>query len=429
MEKKRKQCEICGLDVGFYQCDLHAHVNAIHCLKLKIYCKLCKIFVYCVPDTEKRSNYFLDHVANHLKSKQDLEEYIGEFSKIREENPIIFANKRSTVMKVDYPISKYLEDLLKDFNNIELNTKINLAYNSMMNMFKKSDKTTGKFIYFRLSKEVLRNEKNDGEEFSFKIFVAAIYKGYFGKTIDRSSRDCSHKSSSDSQLVIYLNCNEHEKLYSFIEYIIIKLLNVNNFSVNTKNGKSFFIEGLSYEDNALIGLKYLIDGFEKCKQIIKEDPTIVDYVSIIYQNHEHPSSQETVYYLTGDTRVTLNEISSIDKSLKITKIDKLENGSRANIRGECIKKDQIRGSGHSSNRLTYFNIILADENGSVIVRFTDLALDLHERINLNDWLEILDSEIEVTRLSVLGNRQCGQKFIVIKDPKKINKIIQVSFNF
>lgn len=348
-----------------------------------------------------------------------------------EQNPVVFANKRTNLLELEYPVAKMLHDLMKD-NNVYCD-EIKQSHLEMLRLFKLlSDECEGKVVYFKLDLETIRyhavNSKGKLEinKLEIKHIIAAMVKGYtVGITNNSKQREKAHKSSSSKLLTITIECNQHSKMNQLIEYLIIKLINFRNCDVNNMNGHSCYLVGLSVQQHLMVGLYYVKYIFEKVKQSIETEPSTFIYNDIVVQTENIASSQETTNTVSSDINLSFSNFINkrpLDVSLKYTEINKLKTGQVINIYGRCHK---ILGSCFSKKNGNMFRIQLKDNFDSISeVHFFEDAYYLSKHISTDDWLELKAASVEKYRVHGVMKKR-----VIVTDPTNFSKINVRFFEF
>lgn len=220
-------------------------------------------------------------------------------------NAILFANKRTKQINLQHPISALLDDLLKDVNSHQneidstfvkfdkllssdkevpdefKDASTDDSSSEIEDDFKIDDQATAEFndpeatvsavpesesetsVYFKLDKRFLLGVQRRQKRFSFRRFVIGLLLGYFGQTIKSKGREKSHAASRRYYVTIKVPVTyPNRDSVKFIEYVIIKMLNIRNFQSNQLNGTNFFVQGFEPIEHLYVGLHYLKVGYK-----------------------------------------------------------------------------------------------------------------------------------------------------------------------
>ena len=183
-------------------------------------------------------------------------DYLNESIDLNNNNPILFANKKSSIMpSLAFPINNQLHKLLRDVDcfNIEIAHTINKIKTQFKDFKLVSEVITKKnpassstnnesILYFKIQLAFLHHlqqqQQRQQTSINFTQFLTGLITGYGGQTSNLKERTKNHKASSHLYLTIstsFLNINE--KANKVGENILFKLLNLSNMDQNKQGAK------------------------------------------------------------------------------------------------------------------------------------------------------------------------------------------------
>lgn len=359
----------------------------------------------------------LTHRGFKDKTREQKIVHVGEYAG---ENHTIFANKMSNSIGFLHPISVFLDRFIEDSNAFEdeIRNSINVVKRLLSDI--EDESTTDCIVYFRLSKDRIVDMKLRNKQFNLKRFLIALTYGYFGETNYVIARRKGHRASDDSHIVIEVKVLEFKSFNELIETLLIKLINVDNFKTNRKNGTNFFISGLDHRGHIMIALFYLKIAFEKAFEIYQSFRSIDDNVDI--DTGEEYSSQSTCYTFSQQSQFLLAS-QHLEETIELVDISDLKPGlDNISLIGTCTSRGPLTRFSNSDDQFFMFD--LSDQQSMIRVQCTDGAEKLLTSIEVGR--KYLLKGVGVVIYNASNGR--GQK-IKITDSEKVVKLAeQVKIN-
>lgn len=236
---------------------------------------------------------------------------------------------------LDRPVSKKLYELMKDYT--AHHSAIADATNKIERLLPADDKHTEQYVYFKLQYLSLYLFKQQECEFTFSLFIIALTNGYFGQTRSLESRENSHRPSLSSLKTVHIRVHAFPRFCQFIETLIIKLINVDNFKVNVFSGNQFLVPDLSEEEHVLVALHYLKLGYEEFREIY-EKSSINDFRPTSLSSLEDAASHST--FRTFSSQHSLGQ--PLEEDPAAAPFSTLEVGSLVTVVGDCTEASPTR---------------------------------------------------------------------------------------
>ena len=420
----RDRCKLrcCKIKIALKQ--FSEHMSRYHRLRFKYFCKECKLLKFQSVGSSKVIKH-INKIHKDLKVPSD--KLIGYVGKFNGENSSVFGNKMATGVRIGFkhPIARelYEEIKLSFVINGEIKTRRNEEVASAMrkieNLCSTIDKPIGENkIYFKLSEKELRRMKTAKKQFNLKRFLISLASGgYIGKTVNERQREQGHKSSKDTLVtfpVEVVGCPPFNELF---EMLIIKMVNIKNFTKNQRNGTSWFVDGLDHKEHLLVAIHFIREAFDQAKSYY-DQISMIEEDSLDMDTDNEISSQSTCHTFCQSLIMKRKVIDSSN----ITPIAKLKHGmTNLNVVVVCNSKSHVSTIPATGQQFFMFQI---SDRPIVNVQCVGEAASLFDLIQIGQQYQL--NQVNVERY---GQNGAHKLKIQISDNQRISEVIeQVNFD-
>ena len=270
---------------------VNRHREHFHLLKFSFYCLKCSTerLVFNSDEPSNVSNH-LKLVHKNIRPEEFVEQFeytVSEIANVPASNPILFANKLFSLASFPAPIAKILNDALVSLSTCE--RQIKSAFKHFRQIYPE-DISDNRGVYFKFNLNYLKvcRLSNPNLEFTDAILLSSLRRGYIGCSVDVKRREKQHMAATSQCLNVQIFLPDADAVELFIEYLIIKLMNLDNLENNSSNGVGYFLPQFTCEEHVYLACHFLLEALSVARSTASE--------KLAFDLDETPaSSQDTSY--------------------------------------------------------------------------------------------------------------------------------------
>ena len=362
------------------------HIRAKHFFHASYKCKLCKLVIFY--------SSLLDSIKNHLvschgkdKNDSNLDQFMDSVS--TSNFYTFFGDKKTNLISLKYPISKFLHRLMKNINLYD--QEIELVNKKFFKKFKdyraivkipNHEELSIKsecVVYLKFEKGFLKRLQDEQKNLTLSRLIISLLNGDIGETSNFDVRETAHRSSRHLCItlpIVFFGIPPISR--KVFERLFFKLLDIDNFA-NTKMeaGTNYVFENLTPCEHVYLLLGLLKRVFEEMNNFYTTTDIKLFYDELILNSQDIVLSQSSSV--------------SLDPEYQITAISAVHgNNSNLNVKGLCQNKSRFRcQSGKNQSGRSWFSFDLVDKDESSILVRSDRE-DCYDKI-VNDQYYLLTS--------------------------------------